>query len=209
VPDWITKLLEQRAVVAQAPIPFATVVLAAAVIIWVAVSWSYSSILASKNSQIELQDRQLADYRDKLKVGSPDEAARKIAALERQLPRHLTTAQTNTIRGTIKQSPDNPWVLIIYYHRACHDCADYGRQLKEAMQIEPSWSIGLSDFMGGETEGKNGLFIGTDDLNNPTQAARMLATTLTAANLPFSLIRSIFHRETPPNRADLYVLPSH
>ncbi len=45
--------------------------------------WSYSGVLASKNGQIELKDRQLADYRDKLKGATPEEAKAKIDALER------------------------------------------------------------------------------------------------------------------------------
>jgi hypothetical protein len=50
--------------------------------IWVVFNWSYGAILASKNSQIELQDRQLADYRQKLDGASPDQAKAKIEALE-------------------------------------------------------------------------------------------------------------------------------
>ena len=54
-------------------------------VIWVVVNWSYSAVLASKNGQIELQDRQLADYRDKLKGATPEEAKAKIDALEEKV----------------------------------------------------------------------------------------------------------------------------
>ena len=49
---------------------------------WIVVNWSYSALLSSKNGQIELQDRQLADYREKLKGATPEEAKAKIDALE-------------------------------------------------------------------------------------------------------------------------------
>jgi hypothetical protein len=81
MPD-LVKLLEQWAVVTAAPIPFAIAVVVAAGLIWLAVGWSYSSVLSGKSAQIELQDRQLADYREKLKGATPEEAKAKIDALE-------------------------------------------------------------------------------------------------------------------------------
>jgi hypothetical protein len=84
MPD-LVKLLEQWAVVTAAPIPFAIAVVVAAGLIWLAVGWSYSGVLASKNGQIELQDRQLADYKQKLDGASPDQAKAKIDALERRV----------------------------------------------------------------------------------------------------------------------------
>ena len=50
--------------------------------VWVAFSWAYGGVLASKNGQIELQDRQLADYPDKLTGATPEEAKAKIDARE-------------------------------------------------------------------------------------------------------------------------------
>jgi hypothetical protein len=50
--------------------------------VWWVMDWRYGGVLASKSGQIELQDRQLADYRDKLKGATPEEAKAKIDALE-------------------------------------------------------------------------------------------------------------------------------
>jgi hypothetical protein len=69
MPDWIIRLLEQWKVVKGAPVPFAIAVLIAAVIVWGAMNWSYSTLLTDKNAQIELQDRQLADLREAVKSG--------------------------------------------------------------------------------------------------------------------------------------------
>jgi hypothetical protein len=56
-------LLEQWRVIANAPIPFIMAVAVSALFIWWAVSWWYGARLEHKNAQIELQDRQLADYK--------------------------------------------------------------------------------------------------------------------------------------------------
>ena len=53
MPSW-KDILEQVAVIRTAPIPFGMVTIAIFGIVWVAVNWSYSSVLASKSSQIEL-----------------------------------------------------------------------------------------------------------------------------------------------------------
>ena len=50
--------------------------------VWAAFNWSYGGVLASKNGQIELQDRQLADYKQKLDGATPEQARAKIEALE-------------------------------------------------------------------------------------------------------------------------------
>lgn len=81
MPD-LVKLLEQWAVVTAAPIPFVIAIAIASGIIWLAVGWSYSSVLSGKTAQIELQDRQLADYREKLKGATPEQAKDKIESLE-------------------------------------------------------------------------------------------------------------------------------
>ena len=72
--DWTVKLLEQWAVVTAAPIPFA-----AAAVICLVVGWSYRGVL-SKNAQIELQDRRLSDYRDKLKGSVVSDRTEKFGA---------------------------------------------------------------------------------------------------------------------------------
>lgn len=69
--------------------------------VWVVFSFTYGAVLASKNGQIELQDRQLADFRDKLKGATPEQAREKIDALERTL--RMTVGQ--------KWEPLNHWQI--------------------------------------------------------------------------------------------------
>lgn len=59
--------------VKAAPLPFAIAVVFAAAAIWIAIGWSYSGVLASKNAQIELQDRQLAALRESAGARGPSQ----------------------------------------------------------------------------------------------------------------------------------------
>jgi hypothetical protein len=80
-----TKLAEQAAVIKAAPYPFILAVLIAAGAIWVAFNWAYGSILSNKNAQIELLQGRIADYQDKLKGASPDQAADEIKHLRSEI----------------------------------------------------------------------------------------------------------------------------
>ena len=71
--------------------------------IWVVINWSYSGVLASKTGQIELQDRQLSDYREKLKGASPEQAKARIDTLEEQA---RGTRSTNTPISSTKASSE-------------------------------------------------------------------------------------------------------
>jgi hypothetical protein len=78
MPQWMQDLTAGWPMIrANLPTFFVILVLMVGAV-WVAFSWAYGGVLASKNGQIELQDRQLADYRDKLKGATPEEAKAKI-----------------------------------------------------------------------------------------------------------------------------------
>lgn len=49
MPSW-KDFVEQLGVIQAAPVPFFVAVLAVFGLVWTAVSWSYSTILSSKNS---------------------------------------------------------------------------------------------------------------------------------------------------------------
>ena len=77
MPSW-KEILEQFALISAAPIPFSLVTIAIVGIVWVVENWSYNAVLSSKNSQIELLERQIADYKDKLSGATPNEAKARI-----------------------------------------------------------------------------------------------------------------------------------
>jgi hypothetical protein len=81
----LTKLADQLAVIKSAPYPF---ILAVAIVIgavWFIVNWFYSAVLSSKNANIELLQGRLADYQDKLKGASPDQAASELTRLRAEI----------------------------------------------------------------------------------------------------------------------------
>jgi hypothetical protein len=128
MPD-LVKLLEQWAVVTAAPIPFAIAVVVTGGLIWFAVGWSYSSVLSGKTAQIELQDRQLADYRDKLKGATPEEAKAKIEALENTVRmivgerwEPLSKAEIATFASKLKDIK-NSRASIMYENAFCKEMA--------------------------------------------------------------------------------------
>jgi len=70
------------------------------------------TLSSSKNAQIELLDRQLVDYRDKLKGASPDEARAKIDALESTIRlmigskwKPLTKEESDRLRTAVASLP--------------------------------------------------------------------------------------------------------
>jgi hypothetical protein len=57
MPDW-DKILAQVAIVTAAPIPFLVAVLIAAGLIWWLMNWRYSALIAHKDAEIKLLERQ-------------------------------------------------------------------------------------------------------------------------------------------------------
>jgi hypothetical protein len=83
------------------PKTFLAILLAIIVVTWFVIHWFYKGTLNSKNAQIELQDRQLNDYREKLKGATPDEAKATIDDL-RDKARVIIT---NPIHGPSNTAP--------------------------------------------------------------------------------------------------------
>jgi len=83
--DWLSKFVQEWPVISGAPVSFATATLVAAGIIWGIVHWSYSTVLANKNAQIDLFQSRIADYQDKLKGATPEQAAGELRTLRDQL----------------------------------------------------------------------------------------------------------------------------
>jgi hypothetical protein len=80
--QWIQRFADGWPMIWANPKTFALMTAVIITIVWLIVNYSYSTVLSNKNSQIELQDRQLSDYKQKLDGASPDQAKAKIEALE-------------------------------------------------------------------------------------------------------------------------------
>lgn len=159
--EWLVKLLEQWAVVTAAPIPFAIVTIILGAVIWIVIGWSYSAILNSKNAQIELQDRQLADYREKLGGASPSEAKAELDALKDKV-RHtigekwapLTASEIAALKDKLVALPKKICVQIMYENYLGKDLAQTFLDAFKQAGWDGAWLIPGSGLGYGVTAGQ-------------------------------------------------------
>jgi hypothetical protein len=191
MPDLI-KLLEQWAVVTAAPIPFAVAVVIAAGLIWLAVGWSYSAVLSSKNAQIELQDRQLSDYKQKLDGATPDQAKARIDALEASLearlaavePRRLTATQRAAMIARLSP-PAGTTPAITIVGEASGDGPQYAADFVSVFHSVGGWKVGEGTAMGIGNRPATGIALQVTNMNSPE--ASSVANALRAANIDFDV----------------------
>lgn len=189
MPSW-KEILEQFALISAAPIPFLLVTIATIGIVWFVVNWSYSAVLSSKNSQIELLERQVADYKDKLSGATPYEAKAKINSLEARLsriePRHLSTDQRNIIASLVTVTYGINYVISAQSDMTCADCGQYLSEFQDILH-KARWDTVTTRVSGASAASPKGIAIITPDTNNPLPEASALITALVAAKIDFDL----------------------
>lgn len=92
----IERLAKEWVVIHEAPISVVAISVLCVAVAWAALRWQYGARLA-------LRDDEIAAYRRKLDGASPDEAARKIAALEKRLD-SLTPVPIEELRKDLKHA---------------------------------------------------------------------------------------------------------
>ena len=80
--EFFTYLEGEWKVIGQAPFTFIIALVILSGVIWLVAKGAASVQLANLKSALDLSDRQIADYKDKLSGKTPDEVAAKIVALE-------------------------------------------------------------------------------------------------------------------------------
>ena len=129
MPPWMQDLFAGWPMIkANLPTFFVILVLMVGAV-WIVVNWSYSGVLASKNGQIELQDRQLADYKQKLDGASPEQAKAKIEALEKTIRltvgarwEPLNSSEISTLASKLKDIKKSR-ASIMYENALCKELA--------------------------------------------------------------------------------------
>lgn len=179
--------------VKAAPLTFTAALLVALValtpLLWRALSYLKKNQLANNDAEISSLRTRLDEYQEKLKVGSPDEALKKLAQLEKRTARNLTDEQQRTIQSAFEDAEPSLHITI-YYFRECFDCADYAHRIRSAFPKDANVSV--TDFSGGDYEdNKYELLIGVSDMTKPPPLAKKLATTLSKAQLPNGFVRGI------------------
>jgi hypothetical protein len=106
VHEFFSKFFEDAAMIKAAPRPFILTIALVIGAVWWVVDYTYGTRLSSKNAQLELSDRQIADYKQKLSGASPDEAKARVADLEKKIEEmSLAITQSKTPAGSILNAP--------------------------------------------------------------------------------------------------------
>ena len=158
---------------------------------WAILSFWYSGRLASKEAEIRLQNRQLADYR----VTSPAQAKARIEALEQWLrrfePRQLTDDQQKILRERARVHEHHELTIIF---EADSDCATYAAAF-EATLREAGWVVYNYQIANPPRRPRSGIAVQVPDLNNIPREAELLRTALVAAHVDIELINM---KDFPP-----------
>jgi hypothetical protein len=174
------------------PKTFALMTAVIIAIIWLIVNYSYSTVLANKNSQIELQDRQLADYKQKLDGATPDQAKARIDALEARLearlaavePRRLTAVQRATMIARLSpKAGTTPTISIM--GEAAGDSPQFAADFASVFQSVGGWKVSEGATMGIGNRPATGIALSAANMNSPE--AYIVTNALRSANIEFDI----------------------
>ena len=85
MPEWFDGVAQEWSLIGAPPITFAIALVVVIIVVCTILHCFYHSMLLSKDSQIEVLQNRLADYRNVLEGASPREAAYKITQLKGKL----------------------------------------------------------------------------------------------------------------------------
>lgn len=158
--------------------------------IWTIIGWSYSSVLSSKNAQMQLQDRQLADYKEKLQGATPDQAKARIDELEARLgriePRRLTDAQRAALATNLRL-PFGTSYSIAVESESSGDCPQFAADFSAAFTAARNWAIVEITVMGIGNRPPHGIAVQFADLNQPPPEAIIVMQALRSLNIQFDI----------------------
>lgn len=197
--------MEQWGAVMANPAPFVIVAAAIIAATWMAFSFIYGARLETKDAEISLLTRQRDDYKEKLGGATPDEAAKKIAELERRIdasiPRSLTSTQVQQIISALPKEGPMLREVRIFVEGACSDCGQYANDFADAF-ARAGWSVERAINIAGLGVQSSGLAIGVEDRTKPHPLIPILSSALRGANLSFDVVD---WRSTSPQKVSLLI----
>jgi hypothetical protein len=197
---FITYFAAEGRVILQAPATFAIAIVIVGGLIWGAMNWTYSSQITNLQSRLSLRDDQITDYRTKLEGATPDEAKRRLDALELRIkalsPRRLTEGQKETITKSLVGIKA---AIEIVQDMGAPDTKAYAGDLALAFQAA-GWTVSLPAVLGPGNPPPTGvgLMVGNPAAMQPIELAAKRA--LEAAGIAINIQRqnSLSRRVTPP-----------
>jgi hypothetical protein len=200
-PDgFISKFLDQLAMIRAAPRPHIVFVALVAGGIWWAMDWKYStdivhlkSTIDSRDAEIRLVTTQRDDYKEKLGGASPDQAKARMDALEKRLtqfePRRLPHEQRTKLISVLRRMPNIP--IEVRFEGTCADCNQYANDFNVVFSAAGWPTLLISAF--GITGSPKGLTVFIYDIDNVAPEGALLTQSLESANVPFDPV----HRPKP------------
>jgi hypothetical protein len=188
-------ILGEIKVIAGAPVSFVLASLGVVALAWAAVSWAKNSIIDQLNGQIQLQDRQLTDYKEKLNGATPSEAKARIDSLEARLsriePRRLSSEQRNIIASLVDVPYGVNYIISAQSDMPCGDCRQYLENFQDILNAA-HWNIVQISLSNATAASPKGIAILTPDTNHPLPEASTLMTALLAAKIDFDLKTGLY-----------------
>lgn len=191
------RLRQEARAIASAPILAATILVTALVVIWAVLHWSYRTALSNKDSHIAFLERRVADYRDRLGGATPDDAKRRIDALEAELkalrirlqPRRLTPSQRQSIIDRSRlPAGAKPAAVLVAHEATCSDCRAFAEDLFGALGERGNWETTATVIEAPADRPRTGLGIRVEQPLRPPPEAVRLQAALRSAGLPFDMV---------------------
>lgn len=194
-------LRQQMSAVASAPLLLAVAVLVIGAVVWGILQVSYRTVLSNKDRHISMLERRVAEYRDVVGGASPDEARRRIEAMEAELktlrlrlqPRHITPEQRQAIVDRSRlPAGAQPRAVTVISEDNCSDCAAFAAELVAALRDTQAWNVSTTSVATLPERSRAGLAIRVPDRLRPPPDATVLQQALRSAGLEFTMLGGAF-----------------
>jgi hypothetical protein len=217
-------LANEGRVIREAPGSFTIACVSALLISWFVVSQLYSLRSKNKDSLIETRDATikydealLANYREKLKGASPEEAAgqiqklnQEISSLKREMAdvskkqrsqeladvdknkrsqsgRRLSDEEKRKFANAARLFKNVSPVIEIAYDGNCIDCNRYSTDFVDLLSNIPGWRVSGNGMMVGIRAPSNGILVRVENKRNLSAAARAIIGSLNTASIQYTL----------------------
>lgn len=180
----------------HAPILFISAVLALGVLIWRAVDWHYKGRHDTLKQQLEHKDGLIADYKEKLKGATPEEAKDRIDGLERRLaqlikdtaPWKLTNEQEAAIMNAAREM--SGYSLAILFAERDGEARQLAGRLAEIYQAA-GWRVMVAPASSTGHRSKIGITVVVANEKTPTGVEQVVINGFRAAQLEFGIHQAI------------------
>ena len=194
--DEVQGLRRQVRAVMSAPVLFVLTVLVLVAVVWGALHLSYRTILSNKDRHIATLERRIADYRAAVNGATPDEAGRRIDAMELELkalrlrlqPRRITSEQRQAIldRSRLPSGAQLRTATVVT-EESCSDCAAFAAELVATLRASQGWTVNTAT-VPNLPDTRPGLAIRVADRLRPPPDAIVLQQALRSANLEYAML---------------------